>query len=41
VDGYGSVGYKNDLWVLASQVAHVLYVADPAKKSKHVVVPEK
>jgi hypothetical protein len=33
-----NVGYKDDPWVLASQVAQVLYVADPAKKTKHVVV---
>jgi hypothetical protein len=45
VDGYGlkivelnNVGNKDDPWVLASQV---LYVADPAKKTKHVVIPEK
>jgi hypothetical protein len=45
VDGYGltivdlnNIGYKDDLWVLASQVAQVLYVADPAKKIMHVVV---
>jgi hypothetical protein len=45
VDGYGLTivdlnndGYKDDPWVLASQVAQVLYVADPAKKTKHVVV---
>jgi len=45
VDAYGltivdlnNVGYKDDPWVLASQVAQVLYVADPAKKAKHVVV---
>ena len=45
MDGYGltivdlnNVGYKDDPWVLASQVAQVLYVADPAKKRKHVVV---
>ena len=48
VDGYGltivdlnNVGYKDDPWVLASQVAQILYVADPAKKGKHVVVPGK
>jgi hypothetical protein len=48
VDGYGltivdlnNVGYKDDPWVLASQVAQVLYVADPVKKAKHVVVPGK
>ena len=48
VDAYGltivdlnNVGYKDDPWVLASQVAQVLYVADPAKKAKHVVVPGK
>ena len=48
VDGYGltivdlnDVGYKDDPWVLASQVAQVLYVADPAKKTKHVVIPGK
>ena len=48
VDGYGltivdlnNTGYKDDPWVLASQVAQVLYVADPAKKTKHVVVPGK
>ena len=48
VDGYGltivdlnNVDYKDDPWVLASQVAHVLYVADPSKKGKHVVVPGK
>jgi hypothetical protein len=46
VDGYGltivdlnNVGYKDDPWVLASQVAQVLYVANPAKKTKHVIVP--
>ena len=45
VDGYGltivdlnNVGYKDDPQVLASQVAQVLYVADLAKKAKHVVV---
>ena len=48
VDGYGltivdlnNIGYKDDPWVLASQVAQVLYVADPAKKTKYVVVPGK
>ena len=48
VDGYGltivdfnNIGYKDDTWVLASQVAQVLYVADPAKKTKYVVVPGK
>jgi hypothetical protein len=48
VDGYGlmivdlnNVGYKDDAWVLASQVAQVLYVADPAKKTNHVVIPGK
>jgi hypothetical protein len=35
------VGYKDDSWVLASQVAQVLYIVDPAKKTKHVVVPGK
>ena len=41
VDAYGltivdlnNVGYKDDPWVLASQVAQVLYVADSAKKTK-------
>ena len=45
MDGYGftivdlnNIGYKDDPWVLASQVAQILYVADPAKKTKHVVV---
>ena len=48
VDAYGltivdlnNVGYKDDSWVLASQVAQVLYVADPAKKAKYVVIPGK
>ena len=48
VDRYGltivnlnNVGYKDDPWVLALQVAQVLYVADPVKKTKHVVVPGK
>jgi len=48
VDGYGltivdlnNIGYKVDPWVLAPQVAQVLYVADPAKKTKHVVIPGK
>jgi prophage antirepressor-like protein len=48
VDGYGltivdlnNVDYKDDPWVVASQVAQVLYIADPAKKIKHVVVPGK
>ena len=46
VDGYGltivdlnNIGYKDDPWVLASQVTQVLYVADPTKKTKHVIVP--
>ena len=45
VDGYGlmivdlnNVGYKDDPWILASQVAQVLYVVDPVKNTKHVVV---
>ena len=48
VDAYGltivdlnNIGYKDNQWVLASQVAQVLYVADPAKKKKHIVVPGK
>ena len=48
VDGYGltivdlnNIGYKDGPWVLASQVAQVLYVADPAKKTKHIVIPGK
>ena len=48
MDGYGftivdlnNIGYKDDPWVLDSQVAQVLYVADPAKKTKYVVVPGK
>ena len=48
VDAYGlmivdlnNIGYKYDQWVLASQVAQVLYVADPAKKKKQVVIPGK
>ena len=48
MDGYGltivdlnNIGYKDDPWVLASQVAQVLFVADPAKKTKHVVIPRK
>jgi hypothetical protein len=48
VDGYGliivnlkTVGYKEDPWVLASQVAQVPYVVDAAKKSKDVVIPRK
>ena len=47
VDGYGltvvdlnNIGYKDDQWVLASQVAHVLYIADPTKKTKHIVALE-
>ena len=36
-----NIGYKDDPWVLASQVAQVLYVADPTKKTKHVVVSGK
>jgi len=36
-----NVGYTDDQWVLASQITHVLYVADLAKKTKHVVVPGK
>ena len=42
VDGYGlmiveliiNIGNKDEPWVLASEVAQVLYVADPAKKDK-------
>ena len=48
MDGYGltivdlnNVGYKDDPWVFASQVTQVLYVADPAKKGKHVIVSGK
>ena len=36
-----NIGYKDDPWVLASQVAQVLYVVDLAKKTKHVVIYEK
>ena len=36
-----NIGYKDDPWVLASQVAQVLYVADPTRKTKHVVIPRK
>ena len=45
VDGYSltivdlnNIDYKDDPWVLASQVAQALYVADPTKKTKYVVV---
>ena len=45
VDSYGltivdlnNIGYNDDPWVLALQVAQVLYVVDPAKNTKHVVV---
>ena len=48
MDAYGltivdlnNIGYKDNQWVLASQVVQVLYVDDPAKKIKHVVVPGK
>ena len=48
MDGYGftivdlnNIGYKDDPWVLASQGAQVLYVADLVKKTKYVVVPGK
>jgi len=48
VDAYGltivdlnNIGYKDDQWILASQVAQVLYIVDSAKKTKHVVVPGK
>ena len=48
VHGYGltivnlnNTGYKDDPWILASQVAQVLYVANPTKKTKHIVVPGK
>jgi hypothetical protein len=48
VDGYGlmivdlnNVAYKGDPWVLASKVAQVLYVANPTKKTMHVVIPGK
>ena len=48
VDGYGltivdlnNVGYKQDPYVLVSQVAHVLHVADSPKKIKYIVVPGK
>jgi hypothetical protein len=47
-EGYGltivdlnNVGFKDDPWVLASHITQVLYVADPEKKSKHVVILEK
>jgi hypothetical protein len=42
-----NVGYQDDLWVLASRVAQVLYIPGPLsnrppkKKTMHVVVPEK
>jgi hypothetical protein len=48
VDGYGltivdlkNVGYKDDPWVLVSQVTQVLYVANPAKKTKHILITGK
>ena len=46
LDAYGltivdlnNISYKDNQWVLASQVAQVLYVADPAKTTKYVVIP--
>ena len=48
MDGYGltivdlnNVGYKQDPYILVSQVAHVLHVADSPKKIKYIVVPGK
>jgi hypothetical protein len=48
VDGYGltivdlhNIGYKDNPWVLASPIAQVLYIADHAKKTKHVIITAK
>ena len=36
-----NVGHKDDPWVLASRVAQVFYVIDPANERKHIVLPGK
>ena len=37
----GSVGYKDDQWVLANRVAQVAYYPKPRDSKKHVVVSGK
>ena len=37
----GSVGYKDDQWVLANRVAQVAYYLKPSDSKKHVVVSGK
>ena len=37
----GSVGYKDDQWVLANRVAQVAYYPKPRESKKHVVVSGK
>ena len=34
-------GYKNDLWILASNVAQVFYITDPVNAKKEIVHPGK
>src|SRR6266542_574617 len=48
VDNYGFtivdlnvVGYKNDPWILASNVAQVFYITDPVNTKKKIVLPGK
>ena len=37
----GSVGYKDDQWVLANRVTQVAYYLKPRDSKKHVVVSGK
>ena len=35
------VGYKNDPWILAGNVAQVFYITDPVNANKEIVLPGK
>src|SRR6266498_2752487 len=34
-------GYKNDPWILASNIAQVFYITDPVNAKKEIVLPRK
>jgi hypothetical protein len=36
-----NVSHKDELWVLASTIAHVFYILDLKDEKKHIVVPGK
>ena len=35
------VGFKDDPWILANNIAQVFYIPDPSNKKKEIVLPRK